>query len=678
MNKEKNEAFTQYFEARGITKPIEGWKSINSKRLINSLNRLDFQNGYLTINLKHPRYKKNISLNAKPRPCVDANLDCQWEHPQQCPPGLGSYELISFFLTDGLHQIFVEPQVREINQQGVQLVLPETCYEISSRKNRRHHCNGVQAQISQNGVVFFGRLMEFSSVSMKIDIAEVPVSLLHKINPSLPVNIILVNNEDSFYSGQCTLHRHGGGRRKSMVVSPVADRIQRFLPKEYRSIRQKLTPSPSLVFLHPCTGRKNNLRMVEMSGCGFSVEEESDNAVLLPGMILSDIELEIAGFFRVGCVAQVIYSNKNDESGVTSCGLAILDMEVKDQIRLSSLLHQANDCNTYVCSVSDLEALWEFFFETGFVYPEKYAVIQTQRDRFKALYEKLYVEHPEIAINFTYQDKGKIYGHMAMCRVYSRTWMIHHHAAISSGRKAGLLVLEQVSRYINEFHRLHSTHMDFVSCYFRPDNKFPNLVFGGLAKKSKDPKGCSVDSFAYFHYKKAAVQQVFSNGWTLSESGADDLMELEDFYEDISGGLMIDALDLGQEMLGHDELDRDYLTLGLKRQRHLYSLKKNGELKAVIMVNVSDIGLNMSDLTNCFHVIVLDSEEVGADELYYALFRLSHHYEHDNIPVLIYPAAYADAHSLPSEKIYNLWVLNINQHSDYYFRHLEKLLRRVQ
>ena len=93
---------------------------------------------------------------------------------------------------------------------------------------------------------------------------------------------------------------------------------------------------------------------------------------------------------------------------------------------------------------------------------------------------------------------------------FEKTWLINHHAANSAKRsKAGLVVLEQISRYINESHQFHSTFMDYVACYFRPENKFPNLVFGGVTRKAKDLKKCSIDQFAYIPINKEYLHGFF-------------------------------------------------------------------------------------------------------------------------------------------------------------------------
>ena len=92
--------------------------------------------------------------------------------------------------------------------------------------------------------------------------------------------------------------------------------------------------------------------------------------------------------------------------------------------------------------------------------------------------------------------------------------------------------------------------------------------------------------------------------WQLVKARSEDLAELETFYEHVSGGLMLNALGLEPDMLDSNESSEEFQKLGFKRERYLYSLKKDGKLKAVAMVNISDVGLNLSDLTNCINFIV--------------------------------------------------------------------------
>ena len=93
------------------------------------------------------------------------------------------------------------------------------------------------------------------------------------------------------------------------------------------------------------------------------------------------------------------------------------------------------------------------------------------------------------------------------------------------------------------------------------------------------------------------------------------------------------------------------------------------------MVNISDVGLNLSDLTNCINFIVLDSEDLPQDIFYSALSMLSTKYEQTEMPVLLYPVSYADSHEIEYEKESTLWALNL-QCFDAYLKFTSRLLRR--
>jgi hypothetical protein len=234
-----------------------------------------------------------------------------------------------------------------------------------------------------------------------------------------------------------------------------------------------------------------------------------------------------------------------------------------------------------------------------------------------------------------------------------------------------------VGRLGNASHQLLSLHMDYLMCYYRPENKFPSRVFGGAARSINDNKGCSIDTFAYFHHQKAAgANAALPHPWRLTDVYAEDIRELENFYQHIADGIMLDALDLKPERTNIDGLAGEYHNLGLQRGRHLYSLRENGQLKAIVMVNVADLGLNLSDLTNCIKIFVLDGHNLPREIFTTVISTVADSLMQDEIPVLLYPAIYAEDQNINYEKHYNLWVINL-QYTDPYFKYLNRLLRFV-
>jgi hypothetical protein len=300
--------------------------------------------------------------------------------------------------------------------------------------------------------------------------------------------------------------------------------------------------------------------------------------------------------------------------------------------------------------------------------------LREYKDEFRKTYEKLYRRSPSIARHFIFQDRGILFGHMSMIRNQANTWLIHHHAADRSGHgMAGVAVLDQVGQYINEFQLHRSTHMDYVMCYYRKENRFPSRVFGGVARDIDDPKGASVDSFAYL--QEVPPREDGPESYRLMPAVRDDFAELAHFYEDASGGLTLEALNLTTDGYPEDELNREYERHGFTRRRAVFSLKQAGALQAVLVFNGSDLGLNLSNLTNCVHAFVVD-DKLLPKTLFSCISDICEHYEKMEIPVLAYPPSYLDSHSIPYDKKYILWVLNL-KHSDGYFKSLRNTFRRV-
>ena len=649
---------------------------VGKKQLINRLNSLNFQDLPILVTLKHKKYDTTISVKAMPQPCTGDRLDCLWADPAGIARKLESHEFHNFFLFDGRKIVIVESMALSASETGISLLLPENSIETGIRKVKRHACEGIDASFAQNGFRFAGVLKDFTPVSFRVELAGPSAAEAQWLDPDAPVHLDFSAAGESLFSGECRVIRQEAARGvTTYVLEPLHHRIRRFRPREYRAVRQELNPSPHIAFRHPLIGRQIDLKVLDLSGSGFAVEEDEGTSLLLAGMILPEVELCFADSFRIRCSAQVVYRHIHawdNGKGLVKCGLAVLDMAIEDQVRLMGVLHQAADGNSYLCPRVDMEALWNFFFETGFIYPDKYAFFQGHKAEIKKTFERLYENSPEIARQFIYQDKGTILAHMSMVRLYENSWLIQHHAASKSeSTRAGLMVLNQIGRFVNDIHHLRSAHLNYVCCYFRPENKFPNRVFGEFARQLNEPRGCSLDTFAYFHYRQAGDGRFAAGLWELADVTADDLEEISGFYNYRSGGLMLDAFDLTGADDGTGELAEKYREKGFRKERHLMSLRQGGEVKALFMANVTDIGLNMSNLTSSVTVMVLD-DQLPRGLFDMALSSVAGEYGQDGMPVLVYPAAYAERESLPCEKSYALWVLNL-QYLDHYFRFCDAL-----
>jgi hypothetical protein len=663
------------FQHEDLIYALEQAEPVDPAVLTNTINHLHFMGGSLLVRLTHPRYSESVLMGAYPEPCLGKELVCRWTDEAQTIFSLNRYQFQHLVIDDGQSMILVPIEVMEMEEGSFKIRLPGRSFAVGKRRGRRHPCMGVGADLNQNGFLAAGRLVDYNPFGFCIRVEPRSTDSFHWFNGKAPAMVQLRRGRQVLFSGPCACVRQRDlGEKREMVLKPVQDEINRYEKKQIRNPRQHLVPSPSLVFEHPFLNRRVQMEICDISTSGFSVTEKGEEGMLMQGMIIPELQVHFAGAMGIDCSAQVVYRRHESEDRVR-CGLAILDMDINTYSRLTHILSNALDPNAYVSSEVDMGALWEFFFDTGFIYPTKYRLIQPHRERFKETYEKLYQQNPEIAKHFTHQRNGRIYGHIAMVRAYEKTWMIHHHAArVVDSKRAGFIVLKQIMHYLNDMHRLPSAKIDYVMSYFRPENKFPDRVFGGFARALEDRQGCSMDSFAYLPYTSLSLGADLPEGWSLRECGAEELWELNRCYSHHSGGLLLKAMDLGQDKIGEDSIEQTYERLGFFRRRSAFALMCQDELQAVLIVDQSDLGFNLSELLNGIKIMVTSPETLPWNILSTAIAKLTHLYSMERIPVLFYPVDYVKARRIPYEKCYHCWVLNV-RHGDAYMEYMQKRFR---
>jgi hypothetical protein len=655
------------FRNQELVLALEQAPKAEHETVMNSVNHIHFTGGCIFVLLRHSIYKESFLLKAYPEPCMGKTLTCRWADGQVSDLELDKLEFSSLIIDDRRSMILVPGLLKEMNQESLSIELPETNYAVGQRQAKRYLSAEVSAELMQSGFHAKGQLVDFSPSGFRLKVKPGASCSFRWFNSEEEASVHLKHNEKLVYSGKCLFVRESGNsRQREIVVAPIEEKIKRFKNKRIRNVRQRLVPSPQLVFHHPLLGKKIQRDIVDISTSGFSVCEEAQERVLVPGMVIPEAAINLAGSLKISCAAQVIHCQKNDDGKEIRCGIAILDMDIDAYSRLSHVLTNAMDPHAHISSEVDMEALWEFFFRAGFIYSKKYRLIQAQRETFKETYYKLYQEHPEVAKHFTYQKNGHIYGHISMVRAYEQAWMIHHHAALAMERKrTGFAVLKQMMYYLNDMHRLPSAHMDYVMCYFRPENKFPDRVFGGFAREFNNPRGCSLDLFAYLPYPTLSLGTDLPEGWSLNESSEADLWELNRYYRHSSGGLLLDALSIGPEGERSQSLEEAYAQVGLVRSWKVYSLCHRDEVNAMMIVNHSDLGFNLSELLNGIKVLVTNTEDLPWSVLSAAIGQLTREYQMARVPILFYPSKYVESNGIPCEKHYHMWILNVQYGNEY-------------
>ena len=663
------------FQNQDLINRLESSRPVDQKKLLNILNYLHFTDNYVFAFFKHPKYEEGILLKVNPEPCMGNKVTCRWLKEDLSELKLNDYLFQQLVITDGRSIILVPAVVQEINGECLTMQLPDTGYEVSQRKAKRHDCQDVSTEVIQSGFFTRGELIDFSPFAFRIRTDHDLSSPFSWFNLDAPATVHLWKDQQILFSGNCQCIRQVNYLSgKELVLAPQEDEIRRFKETKIQSPRYQLTPPPTVTFNHPFFKKKIQREIFDISNSGFSVYEKLDDGVLVPGLIIPELTINYSGTAMIKCKAQVIYRREKEERVL--CGLVILDMDIKAYNKLTQILSHVADHYCYISNTVDMDELWEFFFDTGFIYPEKYNLIQSYREDFKETYRKLYLDNQDVAVPFTYEVDGQIYGHIAMIRAYEWAWLIHHYAARPmEGKLTGFLILKQIMGYMNGLYRLPSAKMDYVMTYFRPNNRIVDHVFGGFTRDLDDPRGCSLDLFSYVMFPNESMNAELPANWVLQECSNLDLWKLELFYKHHSGGLLIDALGLQEGNSNGESLEEIYDKLGFCRKCKIYSLKQKDNLAAVLIVNQSDMGINLSELLNGIKIIVIDEEHLPWSILSNAVSQLTGIYNIDKVPLLIYPSQYIEKENLPSEKQYQLWILNLHHSGNQYLEYMERKFR---
>jgi hypothetical protein len=660
---------SQLFHHQDIFQAVGSAPIVEQKGMINTLHYIHFTNSTVMVHASEPQYGEDFILKAYVDACSPGEIVCRL--PEGSPPLPYGVTIPHLIMSDGLSLILLPIRVTTLHEKGFTAALPEKGHLLGKRRTKRHMAQGITVGLTQSGFLAHGELIDFNPHTFRVRLIPDAGGSFIWLNGQNHCMIYLQNGQKTLFSGTCRCVRQTGSLfERELVLEPLGQEIQRFQKKKLRTPRLRVIPTPSAHFEHPFFKRPIQRDILDLTFTGFSVEEKATEEVLMPGMIIPNMEIRYAGALTMTCDAQVVY-RRTVEKDLIRYGLAILDMDFRTYRQLSNIMVHSGDPHARFSSMVEMDALWEFLFDTGFIYPKKYHLLQSTRDEFKETYRKLYQEDQEIEAHFTYEKNGRIYGHVSIFRAYQRAWMVHHLAARPlNGKRTGLFVLKNVLQFFDGLYRYPSIPMDHMLFYFRPENHFPNLFFGGFSRDLGNPRACSLDLFAYICHPTAQRHDPLPPGWQITNFETHHLPELERFYRNASGGLLLDVLRLGQKGEEKEKLEEVYRHHGFLRQWRVYALTHEQALKAVLIVNHSSPGLNLSELLNSIKVIVTTSTGLPWPVLSTALSRLTPEFDTESVPLMIYPADYPTAQGLLVDKQYLLWILD-TQYGKEYLEYME-------
>ncbi|HEY5497987.1 MAG TPA: PilZ domain-containing protein, partial [Syntrophales bacterium] len=384
----------RYFHHQDLIRNPDPGKTIKQKNLINLWNRHHFTDDMVYVHLHHPQYKEDILVRAYPEPCCGGSMTCRW--PEESRRFTENADILNIILSDGLSVFLIPTRLKDVQKDHFTIYLPDKGYILGQRRARRYLCRGVYAEVVQNGFRARGLLMDFSALAFGVKVSPEAIGSFRWFNADCPSTVHLYRDEQMIFSASCHCIRQTADQEvRDIVFAPATTQMNRFLKKKLRNPRVQIKPLPNITFDHPATKKKIQLDIQDLSTSGFAVHVSAAEDVLMPGMIIPELTMNYAGALKIQCKAQVLYRHEDKKKSIRY-GFVILDMDVVNYDRLSHIVMNFIDPGAHVADEVDVDQLWEFLFESGFIYPKKYGLVQAYRDPMKEIYRRLYHDNPEI------------------------------------------------------------------------------------------------------------------------------------------------------------------------------------------------------------------------------------------------------------------------------------------
>lgn len=368
---------------------------------------------------------------------------------------------------------------------------------------------------------------------------------------------------------------------------------------------------PYIKAVHPLHKRRTlygHLHDLSIVGMSFYVREAS--VPLFPGLIVYNLSIQFPFQHRIEVNLVVTSCTLLDADSPYQYRIGgkfeTLDIEERNTIALA--IQQVINKNIYEGSEDDFNRLWEFYFESGFIYSKKRQQISSYSNDIIDTYRKLLKHENPIFKVFLYKEDDDIKGHLSAIHFFDNAWMVQHlTAAKGTSGSAAKAVLDPMIDFFDDLHNEYPDEQNYIFFFYREENTFPAIVFGNIKEKAADKEVS--DSIDLEFCLPKPYNSFYNNDGTqhhqhvIREANCSDLEELEKLLLSKESIPIFQLEGLNKESIVTLSLESEYKRLGLYRFRKVYTAEDNETgTRCFIVANYSSPGINFSELNNSFRI----------------------------------------------------------------------------
>lgn len=412
---------------------------------------------------------------------------------------------------------------------------------------------------------------------------------------------------------------------------------------------------------HPLfPGRRIEGQVFEISTSGMACLLDKTSFPILQGMRFSSCNLQLPHKPNREFVFEVAHVEFRSDGANNQFRLGgeFVSAPVELVKDISSYAQSASGGLVQDVSEEDFDLLWEFMFETNFIYQDKRKQIQNKSKEILETYHRLLSLDNPIVKKIVFKEDQEIKGHVSAVRFFDHCWIIQHLNALkSSGGSAAQAMISGIVDFFYSAKANANSETFYVMSFYRPDNVYPAIVFGESCRRINDPLKSMYFDLAFGIYNPVAE---LTNPWAekIEKNSSTAFIDLANLMIRKKLVPFMRAIGLGTTTTADLKIEKQYGDLGLMRQRHLLSLSHQSE-SVYALVEISSPGLNLSELTNAIYLFTDGVNEEVIQKLSEAVLEKAYReyfLPREMSPVVMQPTADVRSNSVNWSKVYTCWM----------------------
>lgn len=346
----------------------------------------------------------------------------------------------------------------------------------------------------------------------------------------------------------------------------------------------------------------------DLSNSGLSILLEPGAPPVPVGLLIPDASLQLPLKPRLPIALRVVTFQQNEqEEAAAECrvGLEFQNMTPALVKAVTGVMQQGVSEHLVDATGDDYDRLWEFYFETGFIYGGKRKQIQAHAAKCFSTFQKLLQSNTPLLKKILYKEGDEIKGHINAVRFFDHAFILQHLSALkTSAESAGRAVIDGMITHFIDAKPNRDSGARYAMAFYRPNNLYPAAVFGGSAQIIDDPKICWTVDYDFVVPTNSSVAAIrLSDNLILREATEADLAQLETLLLNAGEQQLMRAEGLTREKMTHLTITQDYESIGLYRYRRVF-VAEHGPSghTAYAVCNYASPGINFSELTNSVKV----------------------------------------------------------------------------